>query len=128
MPKVPTIVRGIRERLEEQGVLGPEEAIVEQELAALRGKAGALFVTGERVLFVRAAALSDRMDSESLPLGDITTADASERRSPIRKRGVLRLRSADEAETVFEHIPGGSARAEEIAGAILRQRDVLTGS
>lgn len=128
MAKVHPILRGTLQRLEEQGLLGADETIVDQELAALSGTAGALFVTGERVLFVRASALSDRTDWVSLPLSKITHADASERRSPIRMRGVLRLASAGEAETVFEHIPGGSARAEEIAGAILRQRDVLTGS
>lgn len=125
MAKVPAIVRGTLERLEEQGLLGPDESIVDQELAATGGSPGALFVTAERVLFVRAAALSDTLDSTSLPLAEISSADSSERRSPIRKRGVLRLGSAGEAETVFEHIPGGSARAEEIAGAIVRQRDQL---
>jgi hypothetical protein len=128
MDKVPAIVRGTLERLEEQGVLGPEESIVEQELAALSGKPGSLFVTGQRVLFVRASALSDKLESVSLPLAEIATADASERRSPIRKRGVLRLNADAEAETVFEHIPGGAARAEELAGAIIGQRDARTES
>jgi hypothetical protein len=67
--------------------------------------------------------MSDKTSLVALPLAEVTSADASERRSPIKKRGVLRLGATGGVETVLEHIPGGQARAEEIAGTILSRRD-----
>jgi hypothetical protein len=118
------ILRGTLERLEEEGVLESGEELVERELAGMKRTAGVLLVTDRRVLFYSASAMSDKTSLESLPLEEITSVDASERRSPIRKRGVLRLGSAGE-ENVLEHIPGGQARADQIAEVITRQRDAL---
>ena len=120
--KLHPILRGALELVEEQGTLGPGETVVDQELAAFDRATGVLFVTNERVLFMRTSARGDVTEEVSVRLGEVTSADASERRSPIRKRGVLTLRSAEGSETVFEHIPGGSARARELAGEILRRR------
>jgi hypothetical protein len=117
------IVRGTLERLEEEGVLREGEAIVERELAAHDGAPGVLFVTDQRVLFFRASAISDKTSLLAVPLDEIASIDTSERRSPIRKRGVVRLGSAGDAETVLEHVPGGQARADEIARTIERQRE-----
>jgi hypothetical protein len=91
-----------------------------------------LIVTDRRVLFFRASSLSDKTQLVSLALQQITSVDATERRSPIKKRGVLRIVSSEPdrapAMTMLEHVPGGQARADEIARSILRQRDVLLTS
>ena len=115
--KLHPILRGTLEQLEEQGALAPDETIVDRELAGMKRTPGVLLVTDRRVVFVRAATLRERAMLVSLPLADVTGVEATERRSPIRKRGVLRLRSAGD-ETVVEHIPGGQRRAEELARAI----------
>jgi hypothetical protein len=121
--KLHPILRGTLELIEEEGTLRPGETVIDQELAASEGAPGALLVTSERALFMRTSVRGDVTETASLPIGEIAAAEASERRSPIRMRGVLTLRSDDGTENVFEHIPGGAARAVELAGEILRRRD-----
>jgi hypothetical protein len=123
--KLHPILRGTLELVEEQGTLRTGETVLDQELAASEGAPGAVLLTNERVLFMRTSVRGDVTETVSLPIGEIAAAEASERRSPIRKRGVLMLRSDDGSETILEHIPGGAQRAVELAGEILRRRDAF---
>jgi hypothetical protein len=119
--KLHPILRGALERVEEEGVLEEGEEIVDRELAGMKRSPGVLIVTGRRVLFYRTSTVGGGGKGiVSLPLAEITDVEASERRSPIRKRGVLRL-----GETVVEHIPGGQQRAEQLAATIERERAAL---
>lgn len=119
------IIRGDLEWLEREGVVEDGESIIEREYAGMNRTSGVLLVTELRVLFCTASALGKLTSRVSLPLEEITSVEASERRSPILKRGVIRVGSAGNAETSIEQIPGGRERADEIAHAILRQRDEL---
>ena len=118
--KLHPILRGTLKRLEEEQVLGPGETIVEQELGALRRLARRpVRDQRARALLPDVGRVATRRASWRSRSREVTSADASERRSPIKKRGVLRLGATGDAETVLEHIPGGQARAEELAGTIL---------
>jgi len=127
----PIVWRDLR-RLYELEILDEGEIQVEVELASLDTAPGTLVVTDRRVLFVRASSLSKKTQLVSLPLTEVTSVDPTERRSPIKKRGVLAVFSSPPAAaprmTLFEHVPGGQKRAEEIARSILRQRDFLLKS
>lgn len=127
----PIVWRDLR-RLYELGIMEEGEIHVEVELAVLSTAPGTLIVTDKRVLFFRSSLLSDRAHLVALPLQELQKVQSSERRSPIKKRGVLQLVSSPpghaSAITILEHIPGGKKRADEIARSILRQRELLSSA
>lgn len=117
---------GNLKRLAEGGILAPGETILEREQVGLNTAPGLLLVTSERVLYFRASPLSDKEILVSLPFLDIEGIEVSERRSPIKKRGLLTIRSrapGGASAVTFEYINGGKARAEHIARAIFREQN-----
>jgi Bacterial PH domain len=127
--RLDSFVWGNLKRLNELGTLALDEMIVDHERVGLGTAPGLLLVTDRRVLYFRASPLTGKSRLVSLPLSDIVDVEASERRSPIRKTGVLTVRSTveDSEAVTFEYIAGGIARAKEIPHAITRQRNLLGG-
>jgi len=118
---------GYMTRLSEAEILGPGEILVDVALAGHGTTPGALVVTDKRVLHFHSSPFTRNDDLLEIPLSQITTIETSEERSPIRKRGVLLIRTGDLAtsyETRLDQIDGGARRAEELCAAILRERDL----
>lgn len=116
-------------RLDQAGTLERGEKTIDVERAGLHAAPGALLVTDQRLLFFSSSPVRRHKSSVAVPLGQVESVEAAERRSPIRRKGIVRVRVAhDETEYVFEHIPGGLVRAEELRGTIsLQQAHLLRG-
>jgi hypothetical protein len=117
---------GYLTRLDESGALELGEETIDVELAGHNASPGALVLTDRRVVFFRSSPVRRRESLLAVSLSQITSVEASERRSPLRKKGVLRIRCTtaqdEETEYIFEHIPGGLLRADELSRIVSLQR------
>ena len=113
--------------VEELNLLEPGELIVELESAIVRWSSGALIVTDRRVLFVRTTLFGRRTKVQSFALDEIKEADA--RPVSIMKDWggnvtlTANVEPGDAKTIVFQQIPGGADRANEIVESILRERE-----
>ena len=117
-------------RVAKLNVLADGEILCEVEDALVGDSLGALLVTDVRVLFATTGVFRRRTRLVSIPLETVHKAEALDTAN-VFKRGkwgllvlLARGRQGDERHE-FDAISSGRARAREIVGTILRQRDLL---
>ena len=91
-----------------------------------RGRLGAIVVTDLRILFVSTTGFRRRSRIDAFPLTDIVAVETAD--SMWDDRGAIRVHvdvGGHRTSVMFERIPGGRARAEEVVRSIERQRSYL---
>lgn len=117
-------------RLDKLGLLSSSEILCEVEAAGVGTRPGALIVTDKRVIFLSTTLIRRRTRVISVRLHDVASAESSSEWLLGRESGVLVLTPTSRGPRAdeplrFDAIPGGQARADELARTILRQRDYL---
>lgn len=102
------------------------EITCDAEEVMRKGRPHVLLLTDRRLLLTRTGVIRRRTRVDAVPLTDIEAVDASTDPVWEDRWGALTLSVQGSDPVYLEAIPGGSARAEELARAIRRQQELVS--
>lgn len=112
-------------KLSKSDVLESGEVACDTAEVMRDGRPHVLLLTDRRLLIARTGLIRRRTTVDAIALAAISGVEASADPVWLDRWGALTISAESRDPVYLEAIPGGRARAEELANAIDRQKDLL---